>query len=83
MITTCKLGENGCWNDGKCRATSNCENKIVTHADRIRAMSDEELGEFLYSCEFCNICEEGCDNCKYNGKCERRLVDWLKQPAEV
>ena len=53
-----------------------------TKADRIRAMSDEELAEFLYSCEFCNICEESCDNCRYNGECERRLADWLKHPAE-
>ena len=42
MTATCKLGEKGCWNDGKCRATSNCENKVFTNADRFRAMSDEE-----------------------------------------
>lgn len=35
MEVTCKLGGKGCWNDGKCRATSNCENKIVTNADRL------------------------------------------------
>lgn len=56
--------------------------RVRTNADRIRAMSDEELAEFLYSCEFCHICEEGCDNCRYNGECERRLADWLKLPAE-
>lgn len=54
----------------------------MTNADRIRAMTDEELAKFLYACEFCHICEEGCDNCSYNGDCERRLADWLQKPAE-
>ena len=53
-----------------------------TNADRIRAMSDEELAAFLYACEFCDICEEGCEDCRYNGECKRRLVEWLKQPVE-
>ena len=52
-----------------------------THADRIRAMSDEELAEFLYQCEFCDLCNEGCDACTYNGYCDKRLLDWLKQPV--
>jgi len=48
METTCKMGPKGCWSDGKCRAQSDCENKVVTNADRIRAMSDEELMAGLY-----------------------------------
>lgn len=56
--------------------------KAATNADRIRAMTDEELGEFLSKCEFCNICPEGCDNCTYHGDCDKRLLDWLQQPAE-
>lgn len=54
-----------------------------TNADRIRAMSDEELCEFLSQYKFCDICEEGCDNCTYNGDCDKRLLEWLKQPAET
>lgn len=54
----------------------------ITNADRIRAMSDEELCKFLDEYKFCNICEEGCDSCTYNGDCDRRLLEWLKQPAE-
>lgn len=74
MTATCKLGEKGCWNDGKYRATSNCINKIFTNADRIRAMSDDRLREFL-----CSI--TGCGCCKFAGfGCE--LEGWLKQPAE-
>lgn len=44
--TTCALGKNGCFNDGRCHALGSCEHKITTNADRIRAMSDEELAEF-------------------------------------
>ena len=68
MEATCKLGKNGCWNDGKCRATSNCENKVITNADRIRDMSDEELAEFL----------EG----DYGNMIADTALQWLKQPAE-
>lgn len=40
---TCKLGKNGCFDDGRCHALCDCANKITTNADRIRAMSDEEM----------------------------------------
>ena len=52
-----------------------------TNAQKIRAMSDEELCEFLGECKFCDICEEGCDSCTYNGDCDKRLLEWLQQPA--
>ena len=41
----------------------------MTNADRIRAMTDEELAEFL-SKTFCN---------GYGGQ---QLIEWLQQPAE-
>ena len=53
----------------------------TTNADRIRAMSDEELATFIYTatracnnyeCESCPIGDENCPN----------LDKWLKQPAE-
>ena len=44
---TCKLGTKGCFEDGRCHTLVNCENKITTNADKIRAMSDEELAEFI------------------------------------
>ena len=62
---------------------SNFEQKPQTNADRIRAMSDEELCKFLGEYKFCDICEEGCENCTYHGDCDKRLLDWLQQPAEV
>lgn len=56
--------------------------KAMKNADRIRAMSDEELCEFLGEYKFFDICEEGCDSCTYNGDCDKRLLEWLQQPAE-
>ncbi len=56
--------------------------KVLTNADRIRAMSDEELADFLGQYKFCDMCVEGCDACTYNGECNKRLLDWLQQPAE-
>lgn len=49
----------------------------LTHADQIRAMSDEELCEFL-------MCDVVCDqktspDCE---DCEKCVMDWLQQPAE-
>ena len=58
------------------------QGKLQTNADRIRAMSDEELAEFLSEYQFCDMCDEGCDACTYHGECDKRLLDWLKQPAE-
>ena len=56
----------------------------ITNADRIRAMSDEELAELL------NRVKEPCDYCdlaSVPGACTESLCDsamqrWLKQPAE-
>ena len=54
----------------------------MTNADRIRSMSDEELCEFLSQYVFYKMCDEGCDACTYSGDCDKRLLEWLKQPAE-
>ena len=54
---------------------SNCKPMPMTNADRIRAMTDEELREFL-----CSITK--CEVCRFEawGGCE--LLKWLQQPAE-
>ena len=86
MEATCKLGKNGCWNDGKCRATSNCENKVITNADRIRAMSDEELAKLIAENAYTGACNDFgiphqgqcCHNCE---RCDA-IIKWLKHPAE-
>ena len=85
--------------DKKCcfncaRANSNCEVwhncgedcpgwKKQTNADRIRAMSDEELADFLteekWKCDNYRVCRE-CP--RYIGDCCLPLGEWLQQPAE-
>ena len=62
----------------------------MTNADRIRAMSDEELAKFLECFGLCHYCtehhrlsdlriyaDEKCDE-----MCEQHCLEWLKQPAE-
>lgn len=51
--------------------------EIITNADRIRAMSDEELAEYLCGLTYCCECEHR-DTC--NG--EDGYLKWLRQPAE-
>ena len=55
----------------------------VTKADRIRAMSDEELVNFINHFNICDLRTN--DECKmsYCACCEVCVMDWLKQPAEV
>lgn len=63
------------------------EEKKQTNADRIRAMSDEELMGLLFNkiaCgHICGFCvptmrtEHKCD-----GHCRNGILQWLQQPAE-
>ena len=61
---------------------------VLTNADRIRSMSDEELAKWLagmWDCCYCSeydrtgghplFSAEPCDQ-----KCEQHCFDWLKQP---
>ena len=57
--------------------------KVETNADRIRAMSDEELAKYLSNpCE-CTVDPErdGYRECG-NDLCVKYLLEWLQQPAE-
>lgn len=57
--------------------------KTVTNADRIRSMSDEQLGKFL-----CGLFK--CGNCPHDQKCYNGIqsggtdgwLNWLRQTAE-
>ena len=63
---------------------SNFEPKPKTNADRIRAMSDEALEDFIRKISICF--EPWCDkHCEFDigDNCNTCLRDWLKQPAEV
>ena len=56
----------------------------VTNADKIRAMSDEELAHWIckkmMSCSS-NVCP-GADLCQSGDGLANGLVKWLQQPAE-
>ena len=55
-----------------------------TNADRIRAMSDEEIAELILDWVQTGACNDFgvpvTGNC--NGKCVECIVEWLKHPAE-
>lgn len=84
--------------DGVCRKLSSdtdfqycvmgpCPHETLSNADRIRAMSDEELAETLYGLQK-EVCRFMAIRLKYpveKLKFEENLpelIDWLKQPAE-
>ena len=54
----------------------NMQQKHKTNADRIRAMSDEELADFISNCG----CPDHAQNCR--ASCADCTLKWLKQPAE-
>ena len=72
---------------GECTA-SFCEyrRKKRTNADRIRAMSDEELAAWIVSmttvCECCAEINE-CESPKCFNKCLHGVEDWLQQPPKL
>jgi hypothetical protein len=85
---TCLLGEKGCYKNGKCHYIGNCEHKVLTNADRIRAMSDEELAKLLLDADQGNftvdLCDERfCDLGNCNHDCTAAALKWLKQPADT
>ena len=59
--------------------------KTGTNADRIRAMSDEELAKFLCNFRSCDSSEHPCNGCQAEPYCmigHNGMIDWLQQPAE-
>ena len=69
----------GCFGEDMCKCR-----EPMTNADRIRAMSDEELAEFIDRCEMNDIdyAKTFCDLCNGQYECDQCRLDWLKQPAE-
>ena len=65
----------------------------MTNADRIRAMSDEELSDIFLRADFCKCCEHEKDGvcnyiCAYPNiplydGCKQAALAWMKQPVEV
>ena len=57
---------------------------VVTNADRIRGMTDEELAQFFLDCVACDDCPVGESKCKREwAKCTDAALSWLKSPMEV
>ena len=98
----CKYEGTGIW-AGRCKGTKEvdpcpgydkCERykpDYKTNADRIRAMSDEELAKILNAfTEYFTECirsadEVDCKDCELNNLCqlhEGKAIEWLQQPAE-
>ena len=89
IVTNCKDCKTNCVYRGKDNE-SRCGSFVgtVTNADRIRAMSDEELAVFL-SDEIphgdCYGCQLDCihiDKGIFKDGCQNAWYGWLKQPAE-
>ena len=59
------------------------DTSVHTNADRIRAMSDEELSEkIVFLKTTCEVCakNETCGETLGLSRCVEGVMDWLKQP---
>ena len=52
----------------------------ITNADKIRAMTDEELVKFIEDTQIAG-CPDPARSCR--ASCKDCIMDWLQQPAEV
>lgn len=88
MMSNCKLCLADCAFKGKDMKKGNCKGYIpMSNADRIRAMSDEELSEFISRIEIGDFGPQVygktfCDMCKGQYECDDCRLWWLQQPAE-
>lgn len=57
-----------------------CDGRKMSNADRIRAMTDEELAEFFTFCDSCVIFKDECRTKGY--ACKQRWLDWLKEEVD-
>lgn len=63
--------------------TVGTEPALMTNADRIRAMSGEELEIFFGHRGFCALIQVMHETWCYNrAACKNCIIEWLKQPAE-
>ena len=80
----CSTGSGLTW---PCGAFVARDTNVLTNADHIRSMTDEELAVFLECFGVCRYCPEyeeasfveyGIPDC--DGDCKQHILDWLKQP---
>lgn len=53
-----------------------------TNADRIRAMSDEELAAHFGGRGLCSYIQDETDFCESRAVCRGCITDWLRQPVK-
>lgn len=61
------------------------ERRLITNADRIRAMSDEELADWLRNIRFSWKCvprDNGNRCADFKDDCKACWFDWLRQEAD-
>lgn len=82
----------GCCHNNDCDSFDTCidcwddwveRNPPMTNADRIRAMSDEELTDVFGWKNICDcILQQSAEHCSGFSSCKECMLEWLKQPAE-
>ena len=88
-LASCKLGTKGCFTDGKCRYKKACENKVITRADQIRAMTDGELADWLARTQIDNVSEAlkiahvpWEESAGLKELTTKDCLEWLQEPVE-
>lgn len=84
MKTICITCKADCHNAGTLSRIVDCSQykpgRVLTNADHIRAMSDEELAKWLM---IAGICIRDFEDCQCDGvSCRQCRLNWLQQPAE-
>jgi hypothetical protein len=78
-LTGCKVKEY----DGICPLSNMASTpKPMTNAEKIRAMTDEELAIEMFVGMECGACP-CAGKCGNGSHCKDTILEWLKQPAEV
>lgn len=80
--TDCRYQENMCkWPCDDCVKGDKWEERPLTNADKIRAMTDEELAKWFCDKVSCGCeCLALCKDCGRDDKsCSQAWLNWLKQ----
>lgn len=82
----CKHDKGKCVGSSRRGGHKNCfEPREITNADRIRAMSDEELANWLCRALDCDFCKAYLQNMSTYSRCENQvkgIFNWLQSPVE-
>lgn len=78
IVDKCKKDGRPCIFSEKCFEPE--EQKPMTNADHIRAMSDEELGNWLCSVFTVECCDRSCPGREICKPGHKGIIDWLKSP---